>query len=762
MADVLYSTFVVGLALDTIGGSEKIPVVDDGTNKHVTPDALVDYVNAEQVAAAVLTPASGDELHGDRSGTVGVFTLNAVSDYALGRAFDSDVVTSIVTGDLVVIERSGVAKTITVDNLRTYMRENLQSLALDLSGLSSATLDATDLLAICEGSTGKKATLAELETKLWADLATFIAGLTENTAVVDGDVLYSIQGGTAKFVTAETLAAYFLAEIASAVIDTAWDGGVVDPALATDVLVLQRSDVQKTVTVDTISDFALAALGASSAVSPVAASDKFVLYRSSAAKTADISDVASYVLTQAWSQTSGGAVQTGDELVLGRSNATRTVTVDALQTFVLVGIQATVLNISGLSAATLAGTDEYLVVQSGTAKKTTLASLETKLNADFATYVNGLSDTGTLLATDKFYILVSGTPKYATGLEIATYVTATQWAADAPASVAGTDTFLIDQSGTKKEATITQLQTFLLDGLQEDVLDISGLDTATVAGTDELLVCQSGVGKKATVDAVGLIILADAADFIETLAQAALADTDKLLVSQGGIEKYTTLTALADYIAGESTDPEWTTISGTKYTATPASTSTITFSDTSDLAVGRPVRYTYGGTTYYGIITAIATNSLLTIAGAPLDVGQDLTALEIGTSGQVVIMDLQVAGTYADGVEDILAGTANRYIRWRKSAAYLVALSATHKTADTGAAQPKLNVKVAGNLVSTEDSSAGLQLSTSGAWVNGSAVAISAANYAVAFNDALELRVTAAGTNGNAANLSASLVFVVA
>ena len=46
----------------------------------------------------------------------------------------------------------------------------------------------------------------------------------------------------------------------------------------------------------------------------------------------------------------------------------------------------------------------------------------------------------------------------------------------------------------------------------------------------------------------------------------------------------------------------------------------------------------------------------------------DLTDLEIGTPGQVEVLDLTVAGAYADNTEDILAGTANRYVRWRKSA----------------------------------------------------------------------------------------------
>lgn len=756
-----FSEFVGSLTVDTIGGSEKIPVLDT-TPFYITPALLLTYVNAQNVAAAVLTPTSGDELHGDRAGTVGVFTLNAVSDYALTRAFDSTVVTSIVSGDLVVIERSGVSKTITVDNLRTYMQDGIQATVLNLSGLTSATLDATDLFAVCEGSTGKKATLAELETKLNTDFATYVAALTQNTTVVDGDVFYSIQGGSPKYVTAATLATYFAAEIGAAVVDLAWDGALVDPALSTDVLVAQRSNVQKTLTVDTLSDYALATLGASAAVTPVATSDKFILYRSSVAKTADISDLVTYVLAQAWSQTAGGAIVTGDELVIGRSNVTKTVTVDALATFVLVGIQATVLDISGLSTATLGGTDNLLVVQAGVAKKTTLSALETKLNTDFATYVNGLSDTGTLLATDKFYILVSGVPKYATGLEIYTYVETTLWAAAAAASVAGTDTFLIDQTGAKKEATITQLQTFLLIGLQTSVLNISGLTVATVTTADDMLVCQSGVGRRATVASVGTVILATLGTYIETLSQAALADTDKMFVSQGGTARMTTLTELADYVIEAATTPQWTTVSATKYTTTPASTSTVTFSDTSDLAVGRPVRYTYNGTTYYGIITAITSNALMTIAGAPLDVAHAITNLDIGTPGQVEFMDLMVAGTYADNVEDILSGTANRYVRWRKSAAYLVAISATHKTADTGASQPKLNAKVAGNLVSTQDSNAGLQLSTAGTWVNGSAVAISAANYQVAFNDSLELRVTAAGTNLNAANLSVCLVFVLA
>lgn len=756
-----FSEFVTGLSADTIGGSEKIPCIDT-TPFYVTPALLATYVNSLHTGASSATPTTGDILHGNRSGTLKSFTLDSVSDYALGRAFDSAVVTSIVSGDLVVIERSGTAKTITVNNLRTYMTDGIQASVLDLSGLDAATLGATDLFAVCQTTTGKKVALSDLETKLWTDFAVYVAALTENSTVVDGDLFYSIQGGTPKYVTASTLATYFTAEIGAAIVDLAWDGALVDPALSTDVLVAQRSGAQKTLTVDTVSDYVLADLGDSSAITPAAASDKFIVYRSSVPKTMDISDVVDYTLTQAWSQSAASSVSSGNEIVIGQSNVTKTATVDQLQTFILTGIQATVLDISGLSSATLGTTDNLLVVQSGTAKKTTLSALETKLNTDFATYVAGLSDVGTLLSTNKFYILDSGTPKYTTGAEIEAYVTATQWAASAASSVVGTDTFLIDHGGTKAEATITQLQTFLNTGLQATVLDISGLSTATVAGTDNVLVVQSGSAKKSTVTDIGTVIFGGIGTYTDTLTQATLADTDKIIVSQSGIPKMTALSELADYVQGANTDPSWTTISATKYTATPASTSTIPCSDTSDFAVGKALKYAYNGTTYYGIVTAISTNALVTIAGAPLNVSHDLTSLQIGAPGQVEVMDIQVAGAYADNTEDILAGTANRYIRWRKSAAYLVAISATHKTADTGASQPKLNAKVAGNLVSTEDSNAGLQLSTAGAWVNGSTVAISAANYIVYMNDSIELRVTAAGSNGNAANLSACLVFVLA
>ena len=205
MADVAWTTFVGALAADTIGGSEKIPVLD-GTAKHITPDLLVTYVIAQRVAATVQTPTTGDELHGDRSGTSSVFTLDAVSDYAIARgwtqASDGAPVTS---ADELLIDRSGTKYQIDVDDLTTYVN----SAVLDLTALAAATPSASDLLLFGSGATPKKITLSNLETQLWSDLSTYISGLTKVTTTASTDEFLVIQGGAAKHVTPVELATYF-------------------------------------------------------------------------------------------------------------------------------------------------------------------------------------------------------------------------------------------------------------------------------------------------------------------------------------------------------------------------------------------------------------------------------------------------------------------------------------------------------------------------------------------------------------------------
>lgn len=208
---------------------------------------------------------------------------------------------------------------------------------------------------------------------------------------------------------------------------------------------------------------------------------------------------------------------------------------------------------------------------------------------------------------------------------------------------------------------------------------------------------------------------------------------------------------LQDYGLGR-----WALLATGDYTATPASTSRITMSDTSLMAVGLPVKYVIGGTTYYGLVTVVSTDAYIDVAGAPLS--STITALYVGSAELVIEADFFVADTYGDGVADLLDADEDTAFRWGVAKAYLVAFAVKHKTNDTGANQPKINMKVAGNLVSTEDSNNGPAVSTS--WVENSAVAINTSNYNISRDDAVEVSCTSAGSNGDAAHLTVTATFV--
>ena len=56
MADIFYKNFVAALSADTVGGSEKIAVVDGSTTKYQTPDLIKAYIIAALTASGAVTP----------------------------------------------------------------------------------------------------------------------------------------------------------------------------------------------------------------------------------------------------------------------------------------------------------------------------------------------------------------------------------------------------------------------------------------------------------------------------------------------------------------------------------------------------------------------------------------------------------------------------------------------------------------------------------------------------------------------------------
>ncbi|MGE4537570.1 MAG: hypothetical protein AB7D37_10860 [Desulfovibrio sp.] len=208
---------------------------------------------------------------------------------------------------------------------------------------------------------------------------------------------------------------------------------------------------------------------------------------------------------------------------------------------------------------------------------------------------------------------------------------------------------------------------------------------------------------------------------------------------------------------------KWTPLAGTDYTATPASTSTLTMltDQTSNIFPGMPLRYTISGTAYYGICTAI-TPSLLTVAGAPLS--GDVTALDYSTSpGMVETIQLMIPGYWADTADtSLILNDLVQPLLWPGAPARLVRIQAYTRTTDTGASFPRINARIGATTtdrICTSNSTAGLQISASATWYT-SVVDIDPTKYTVSTGNIIELTTDANGGNDNASDIVVVLRFV--
>lgn len=223
--------------------------------------------------------------------------------------------------------------------------------------------------------------------------------------------------------------------------------------------------------------------------------------------------------------------------------------------------------------------------------------------------------------------------------------------------------------------------------------------------------------------------------------------------TEGNLAALTAGGEIADSgVAPASLAAKWTQTTGT-FTATPASTSTITM--TSDLTAtikpGYPLKYAIGGTTYYGICTAIASN-LLTVAGAPLS--GDIAALYYGDPARAVQLPILIPGYYEDAstTRTSLADDLGQSLVWQQAPAYLVRVNACSRVAD-GSSNGTVNVGINGaDVLSTAITLANTS------WTP-SVVAVATANYDINFGEVIEVSA-GKGTGGDAQDLSMVLTFV--
>lgn len=205
----------------------------------------------------------------------------------------------------------------------------------------------------------------------------------------------------------------------------------------------------------------------------------------------------------------------------------------------------------------------------------------------------------------------------------------------------------------------------------------------------------------------------------------------------------------ADFVRGEVVGNAnfWNEI--TDFTATPASTSTLTMTSdlTGTIQPGMGLKYTVLSVVYYGMCTAI-TSSLLTVSGAPLS--GDVTDLEYLTIPMIPIA-FAVSGYFADSATTTLIKddiTKARSPTWGGYPAHCVFFKISRTSNDTGAStQPTVNLLIDSSALLTT----ALSLPSVGTVSSQAIVEFDVSNYRISFDDEFDIQIVAS-TGGTPAN----------
>ncbi len=202
----------------------------------------------------------------------------------------------------------------------------------------------------------------------------------------------------------------------------------------------------------------------------------------------------------------------------------------------------------------------------------------------------------------------------------------------------------------------------------------------------------------------------------------------------------------------------WDTLPSFTY----VSATSFTVSDTSfyqeALAVGRPVKYKVTGNDYrYAVVTSYSSGTV-TVAGVDLTSGDDV--MMYGHTSNVVPVQFGIPGSFADAPNTtlLLTDTLTKYM-WPLGDAYCVKLSTTVVQDDSGVNQPRVNMRLNGSVVSSDNSDNGPEVSES--W-NHTTNDIKSNNYMISNGESIEVSTDANGTNNDASDLSIVGLFILA
>jgi hypothetical protein len=243
----------------------------------------------------------------------------------------------------------------------------------------------------------------------------------------------------------------------------------------------------------------------------------------------------------------------------------------------------------------------------------------------------------------------------------------------------------------------------------------------------------------------------------DTAADSAPAGYSTTASLNYSIDVITVAPTVADFrVSNEKVNSPWFEIDSSKYTATPASTSTITFSDTSDITAGMGIKYTDLRGTFHAYISAV-TSSLLTIKGAEFNVANDILKIEICDSSRVLRIPYFVPGKFAAAAEDdCLRDISNSPEQHLGANMYFCFFRISQSSVDA-TSQASINLQIDGSDVLNSDKA----LVGSNSWEESGTVNTS--NYLCDDLSEIEITTTAAGDGAATAseNLTVNSIWIL-
>ena len=368
----------------SVGGGELIPVSDAGSPKSITTEVLKTYVvDAIEAIAAGSSVATGQSLFALQSGVMKPVDIDLVTQRTIDIVWAKAAETDPDSADVMLLKDGGsTEKTMTLAVLWTYLASLVAALKIDNF---AAADDNTDL----DATTGGHGLMPKAD-KVKLDAIEALADVTDATNVAAAGALLSSNlldedamgtNSATKPASQQSIKAYVDGKVASTAVS------VIDIDGATDI----GADL-----VD--ADLLIVDDGASGS------NRKFV---------------ASRLWTYIWGKFTGAANKAtpvdADIIPIqdsAASNVVKELTLANLSAYILSAIEADMLDISGVTAASSLNDADYILLTQGTtAKTTTVAGISAAIYAAFVAYVTDLDAVTSTADADTMYLIRSGVGK---------------------------------------------------------------------------------------------------------------------------------------------------------------------------------------------------------------------------------------------------------------------------------------------------------------------------------------------------------------